>query len=1335
MSQRLRGSQEEGISHSSSFPVSSPSFWDEAASVPLPSVPAKRRPSSQHVDDDDEAAEDLKVVPSDVDTSIKRQRRSSPETTLSYLPNRTAPIDIDDPHSYLVNPEYAPNKFGDIGDYMRKKEIKVQTQNRDIALASAAAGLPQIFAGLSFYINGNTHPPMEELRKMILQRGGEVRPVLRSKGMVKYIIAPMLTLSKFRQFANYKVVREAWILESCKEDKLLDWSRWKLQIQGGWEESGRKGLEGFLNGTQAESMNVKDEEEQEDEEKETVPPISLKPIRLSTRSLLTPVRPAFPTTSSSKKRYPSSPAPSTPKKEEPPKDIDTSKPIKQAAESSSSTVTEPGLAILKDSANSSIPISPSRVREETPAKEKIGPHIRKPEGGPWWWDNYYSRDSNEDAARLLKDQEWTIRNTAQRGNEGGFIDGYYQNSRLHHLSTWKAELKVLVAAAQRQSEEIALTVPSSSTVAPYSLSKSVLPRSLIVPPNNNASASERVIFHVDFDCFFVSCGLATRPHLRGKPAVVCHSQTGRAASSTSEIASASYEARALGVRNGMNLGKARTLVGEDLQTIPYEFETYKQFSLAFYTVLMGYADELQAVSVDEALIDVTSAVAARALAPEEAEDEAGEDEAGGVQKARDPAVEIAEKIRDDVRGLTQGCEVSIGISHNILLAKLATRQAKPAGVYHLVEEAVPSFLAPLDVEDFPSVGWSLKSKIQDKLGTTNCGELLEQPKASLQRICGPKNGEMIWGYLRGLDDRKLEPHKERKSVSAEMNYGIRFKTQEQAELCVRDLAVEVAKRMRQVNAKGKLLTLKLLKRHPDAPIEPPKFLGHGWCETFNKSASISNKGGSATDDPEILASESIKLLRAMRLDPVELRGVGIQITKLDGEAKVLEREAGQGTLSFARRPRTRSSSLREENESRRSTSPSGQQGLNVNAEGKTARSPTPALGLPVQDDAKTPPSPAAHPISRSTSPSANPPRVEPAKFIDAITGQSPEATRLFSANADAGPSRMMSTSSDGIDPDFLAALPPDLRLEVKRDFARTRAVSENPVIAEAVDPPETSKRAATISPAKPTTRHAAAHITRQLRPKVKTQLRASAIADLPLYGAWSKAKEQDHVVDLTAETDEMVAQYRVVELKELGIDPEVFRELPEEMQKEVFEEERRKSTKRRILHRPADNSRLRARERARESTRTASLSPSTSSRAGSAQPQVTRTPRIAITRPPKPTLLKVTRLPDVLETITKWIESRNGAGPAPRDAGKVRNYLLRCMDEKEAGIGGIEYAVEVLKWMRVLLREKWPDEEKDIRKDGGGGVKAGREWWETWKAFGDEVGEKWKVKFGASMRL
>lgn len=115
--------------------------------------------------------------------------------------------------------------------------------------------------------------------------------------------------------------------------------------------------------------------------------------------------------------------------------------------------------------------------------------------------------------------------------------------------------------------------------------------------------------------------------------------------------------------------------------------------------------------------------------------------------------------------------VSIGISHNIMLAKLATRRAKPAGVYHLLPAEVPAFLAPLDVEDFPSVGGSIRSRMEEKFGTTIVGELTELSRGNIRAVLGPKTGDMVWGYIRGADERRIEPHKERKSISAEMNVG------------------------------------------------------------------------------------------------------------------------------------------------------------------------------------------------------------------------------------------------------------------------------------------------------------------------------------------------------------------------------------------------------------------------------------------------------------------------------------------------------------------------------------------------------------------------------------
>ena len=381
---RLQGDSDEP---SSSFPISSPTFWDEAAKSVTPLVTVSKRALDEDVDGETNAPAENVDAPH-AKRARARSRSKSPTTNLSYLPNRLGGFLQDDPHSYLANPEYAPNAFGDIGDYMRKKEVKVQTQNRDIALASAAEGTPQIFAGLSFYINGNTHPPMEELRKLILQRGGEVRPVLRSKGMVKFIIAPMLTQMKFKLFQNYRVVREGWIMESCKEGKLLDWTRWKLQAQGGWEESSRKGLEGFLGGQATASQAMKDEPVQD----EGVEQYSGEDERDETPLQEVNVKPEAPSAVDS-----------------------TSLPVVTATQS-----------LLRPIRATPIPISPGAIKSESPGKEKVATKTHKPEG---IWEFYYSKDSNVDAARLLKDQEWRLKNTAERGNEGGFIDGYYQNSR------------------------------------------------------------------------------------------------------------------------------------------------------------------------------------------------------------------------------------------------------------------------------------------------------------------------------------------------------------------------------------------------------------------------------------------------------------------------------------------------------------------------------------------------------------------------------------------------------------------------------------------------------------------------------------------------------------------------------------------------------------------------------------------------------------------------------------------------------------------------------------------------------------------------------------------
>lgn len=469
-----------------------------------------------------------------------------------------------------------------------------------------------------------------------------------------------------------------------------------------------------------------------------------------------------------------------------------------------------------------------------------------------------------------------------------------------------------------------------------------------------------------------------------------------------------------------------------------------------------------------------------------------------------------------------------------------------------------------------------------------------------------------------------------------------------------------------------------------------QFLGHGWCETFNRSTAIANKGGSATDDAGVLALESVKLLRAMKLDPKELRGVGIQITKLDGEVGP-ERAAGQGTLSFGvKRKRFE-----------------GKDG----GEDTTSGDVTPDLATEDPDPGVVA---TVKPDEMSIEPSATTTLVPSIESIPPPARSTPPLTRRRASLREsiAGPSRLPA-SSDGIDPEFLAALPEDLRQEVKRDYKLSKQTA-------AADPAEQPREAEMPeTPPKAREKHAAAHITRQLRPKLKTQMKAAAVADLPLYGAWARAGEKAEAIDLTENDDDEVGGYRLSEIRELGLDPGVFKELPEDLRKEIIEEERRKNRQRQVLYRPADTSRLKSVDR--DTTRTGSLSPARSSRAGSAAPH--GRPLVAVSLLPKPSLLKATSLPDILDTIDRWIDSRKGGPPAERDAAKVKLYLVKCLDEG-VGVGAVENAVEVLRHMRLEIEDRWPTENE-----------AGQAWWNTWRDFVRAVNERAVLRFGAPLRL
>ncbi|XP_017265842.1 DNA repair protein REV1 [Kryptolebias marmoratus] len=491
---------------------------------------------------------------------------------------------------------------------------------------------------------------------------------------------------------------------------------------------------------------------------------------------------------------------------------------------------------------------------------------------------------------------------------GGLISEYYSHSRLHQISTWRVGFSEYVNELHSKRKGTG----STSYPGKDRLKKSIAQRSTDGQGTSAPGSIKSCILHVDMDCFFVSVGIRHRPELKGKPvAVTSNRGLGRvparpgtnlqveqeyyqrrclqpqperadddlpgtpsqdtpesfdtstdqeaAALSMAEIASCSYEARQAGVRNGMFFGKAKQLC-PSLQSVPYDFEAYKEVGLNLYEILASYTHDIEALSCDEALVDASALLAEVGVSPED----------------------LAKAIRADIEEKT-GCCASVGMGSNILLARLATRKAKPNGQHFLKYEEVDDFIRDLPVTSLPGVGHVMAKKLAG-MGVKSCGELQQVSLSQLQKKFGPRTGQTLFRFCRGLDDRPVRFEKERKSVSAEMNYNIRFTTADEAECFLTNLSMEVQRRLQEAGLRGRRVTLKVMVRKVGAPLEPAKYGGHGICDNLARTVMLAQ----CTDSGQLIASAVIKLFHAMKLQVRDLRGIGIQVQLLEGNQPVTQ---------------------------------------------------------------------------------------------------------------------------------------------------------------------------------------------------------------------------------------------------------------------------------------------------------------------------------------------------------------------------------------------------------------------------------------------------------------
>ena len=307
----------------------------------------------------------------------------------------------------------------------------------------------------------------------------------------------------------------------------------------------------------------------------------------------------------------------------------------------------------------------------------------------------------------------------------------------------------------------------------------------------------------------------------------------------------------------------------DIKVLPYDFKLYEEASRQFYDSILSIEGIVQSISIDEALIDVSDLCIQAG-----GSDGKGISE-GSIYREQEKASQLAEELREAVRTKT-GCDVSVGIGNNILLAKVALRKAKPAGQHLIKPEDILAFIGDLMVTDLPGVAWSIGNKLEE-ISVKFVKDIRNLTKERLTGTLGPKTGEKLWEYSRGIDRQEVGEQVIRKSVSAEINWGIRFLNQQQAEEFVQCLCDELSKRLLEQLVKGRQLTMKIMRKAADAGMDPPKNLGHGKCDTFNKSIVL----GVATNDKAIIGKEAISVLRSYGFSPGELRGLGVQMQKLE----------------------------------------------------------------------------------------------------------------------------------------------------------------------------------------------------------------------------------------------------------------------------------------------------------------------------------------------------------------------------------------------------------------------------------------------------------------------
>lgn len=335
--------------------------------------------------------------------------------------------------------------------------------------------------------------------------------------------------------------------------------------------------------------------------------------------------------------------------------------------------------------------------------------------------------------------------------------------------------------------------------------------------------------HVDMDAFFVTVELRERPDLVGKKVIVGH-PLGR-----SVVLSASYEARAVGVRSAMPMATALRLCPTAVVIEP-RHQLYYQVSAQVMEVFNSITDTVEQLSVDEAFLDIR----------------------GALRRLGTP-LEIGALIRSRISAEI-GITASVGIAASKFVAKVASTRCKPNGMLLIEKEGTVAYLHTLPVEALWGVGVKTR-EVLARLGIFTVADVAATPVASLQKALG-STGPALHALSWGIDPRPVSPVRAEKSVGAEETFAQDTYDDEILTRELLRLSHRVAARLRLANLSGRTLALKI--KYTD-------------FSTITRSKTL----GAGTDSAAQIYAGAVALLLALGTRPQSVRLIGVRMDQLE----------------------------------------------------------------------------------------------------------------------------------------------------------------------------------------------------------------------------------------------------------------------------------------------------------------------------------------------------------------------------------------------------------------------------------------------------------------------